>query len=95
MEEVFVLLRVRSRKSGFKVSNLNCHPERSEGPALFWGEEQQVLRFAQDDDRGTLHSAPLTYPETAAAQSVPDYRATPSSYACRESQWQSRECLLL
>ena len=26
---------------------MNCHPERSEGPALCG--EQQVLRFAQDD----------------------------------------------
>src|ERR1035438_2054739 len=29
-------------------SNINCHPERSEGPAFFRCEKQ-ILRFAQDD----------------------------------------------
>jgi hypothetical protein len=48
---------IRSKYSHFIVltpssnqhlaSLMNCHPERSEGPAVRW--QKQVLRFAQDD----------------------------------------------
>src|SRR5258708_25912501 len=43
-------------RAGFSDSNSNCHPERSEGPAVCLREKLQVLRFAQDDNLGTMNS---------------------------------------
>jgi hypothetical protein len=38
----------RNHRAGFTVSKLNCHPERSEGPAVSHSVKKRVFRFAQD-----------------------------------------------
>jgi hypothetical protein len=41
---------MRSDEAMLLMNGMNCHPERSEGPAFISTAEKQILHFAQDDN---------------------------------------------